>query len=884
MIRKVLYWLIGILVTLTAVSVILASLYEDRVSEYALNSLNSRLERKLQVEDISLSLIRQFPSASLHLSKALIPATADTTQKDTLFFAHSLTLKFSLIDLLGGEYTLRSMRADESVVDLRVASDGSNNYEFWEKGDGTGADSTFLLHINNIVFDGLRLRYMDAQANQYIACRVDELEMSGDFSKNDYSLTVSSSLLVDDYSIGNLSVVRNKPCDVDFTLQVNNQEKRYAFSKSSLLLGPHNLAVSGTIDKLEKGANMDLYVTGKNLKLQDVPRFLTKPLQDKLATYNISGSGSFELSWKGLLQGQKMPVLDAKFAVADGTFEQQDTKAKLTKTSFSGQLLLDNQNTKQELVFDTISAQLATIPFTSKLSLNGFDKPLVRLAVQGDVSLTALQEFLQVERLEKSEGSASVNARIAGRYLPDKKEFRLFNSSGGIAFEDAMFKLSGLEQPLSQMQGELILLNENLGIKGLSLQLGKSQAVIDGVLRNFAHYILLDGYHCNVEANLGASELYLDELLAASDSSNSETGYFLNLPPDVNFNLATDIDLLKFREFEAKAMKGTFIARGRSILAQKLRFKTMDGNVSTSLAIKPQGKDYIAKCSARLIDIEINKLFTQMENFGQDFIADRHLSGKMNAEVEFACTLDQTLHVDASSVQSKANLAIADGILRDFAPLQEAASYLKKHKVLNKIVKVKAFEERLKEVRFSDLKNTISIEDQQITIPNMNIYSDAMDINMEGIHGFDQAIDYKMNFRLAELLTNKHADEDMVRQEEGGIRVFMTMTGTATDPVFAYDKESKRNYKKDKGGELQEIQTILKQEFSGEAPQDSIASEKQPAFSIEWDEMDADSTSANGSKKQVSQSRFSNMLRKMGIDPDETDKKDTFDPTEDDDF
>lgn len=131
----------------------------------------------------------------------------------------------------------------------------------------------------------------------------------------------------------------------------------------------------------------------------------------------------------------------------------------------------------------------------------------------------------------------------------------------------------------------------------------------------------------------------------------------------------------------------------------------------------------------------------------------------------------------------------------------------------------------------------------------MNIFTNALNLELSGSHTFNNMIDYKIKLNLLQLLSNKfksknNFDPDAVEQSTDGLmNLYITMTGPASDPVIKYDKKSvKEKIKQDVQTEKQNLQTILQQEFNKqEQQQDEIKDWKAPDH---YEELQFDSTAS----------------------------------------
>ncbi|PCH93873.1 MAG: hypothetical protein COB85_06295, partial [Bacteroidetes bacterium] len=156
-------------------------------------------------------------------------------------------------------------------------------------------------------------------------------------------------------------------------------------------------------------------------------------------------------------------------------------------------------------------------------------------------------------------------------------------------------------------------------------------------------------------------------------------------------------------------------------------------------------------------------------------------------------------------------------------------------------------------VKFSTLHNEIEIKNGKIYIPRMDIESTALNVIASGIHGFDNTIDYKIRVYLPELLAKKSKrkkrnNEFGIIEDDGlGMWLFLSMTGTADNPIIKYDrKEAIKKIGEDLKEEKRTLKKILNEEFGWFKKDTTLIKEETEAekkekfnddyFIIEWDE------------------------------------------------
>jgi hypothetical protein len=222
--------------------------------------------------------------------------------------------------------------------------------------------------------------------------------------------------------------------------------------------------------------------------------------------------------------------------------------------------------------------------------------------------------------------------------------------------------------------------------------------------------------------------------------------------------------------------------------------------------------------------------------------------------------LDTTLAIRKESVKADVNLKIDKGELKEVQALIDIAEYIKGNALWNSFIKVDALKKRLSNIEFETLENSLTIENNVITIPEMKIATSVLDISASGTHDFENNIDYSVSFRLGELLrTGREKDSEFgyVVDDDTGTRIFLRMAGTIDNPEFSSDKETAREKRKEKfDQETNTFKGILKKEFglfksdtTLTAPSEIPVENEPVQFDVEWGEP-LETDSLKGKKKK----------------------------------
>ena len=99
-------------------------------------------------------------------------------------------------------------------------------------------------------------------------------------------------------------------------------------------------------------------------------------------------------------------------------------------------------------------------------------------------------------------------------------------------------------------------------------------------------------------------------------------------------------------------------------MANNFSFGAFDGDVTLKgIADLTDTSLLRLNCSTSLIDVDIRKMFKQLNNFGQSIVEDKNLQGKSTAQIDFSANWNEQLVCDLSSIQSSADIVISKGEL-----------------------------------------------------------------------------------------------------------------------------------------------------------------------------------------------------------------------------
>ncbi|HPS27123.1 MAG TPA: AsmA-like C-terminal region-containing protein, partial [Bacteroidales bacterium] len=844
--KKTVVALLLTLSVLGAAGVFVGFFYEDAVKRIIINELNKRLNTEIAVQDIEndiqFSIFRKFPYASVSFSNVKVMDAIKTQKpKGVLLEASSLSLQFSILDMLFGRYKIKKIEAEEGNINIKIYKNRSDNYHFWKPSADTSA-SDFALDLQKIVLDDMGLSYVDYGRKQDYKVFARNVVLKGKFADNEYTLKIEGRVFVYLIKLEQDIYLANQPADLDVTLYVNSGNDYVTFKKGGIDIGKLGFDITGTINYAESNTLLDLRVEGKKMKIQSLINQLPSRYRGWLGYYEFKGDFNFIALVKGYTGEKTNPLVSVSFGLKDGEIIQKQNSINLSHVSFDAEITngSSHQKATTALSVRNFKSQLNDGNITGSIRIKNFNNPEIALKLSASLDLKDIFLFVKTDTVQAASGKIILNTEINGIIeRPDGftvKDFIASTSTGTLEVRDAGIELKGGRHNFSGLNGIFTFSNNDIETGQFGGKYMATDFTMRGKFKNIIPYLFIENQSLLIDAGFHSDFIDLGEILEYS-SGKKDTVYRMEMPENVDFSLVLDIGKLIFKKFSATNITGKVTMKDKQFVAHDISLKAMNGSILFSGLVDGAAPDkLLISCDASIKKVDIKRLFGELENFGQTSLQERNLKGQLSATLQFASVWSSTFKVEKPTIYAKADIAIENGALIDYEPLSGLSKYLKGRD--------------LKNVSFETMKNTIEIKNEVIQIPKMEINSNAIDFQVNGTHGFDQKIDYHLSVLLSELGTVKEKNmqaEDIGVIADDGLhkeRYFFRITGTVDEPVYhTIDKEGyKANIKTNLAKEKESLKEILNREFGWFKKDTTITKEKgQKAkekyeFNVVWDE------------------------------------------------
>ena len=886
--KKILLGIGIFLALLFGTTALIIYLYEDEIKQYAVEELNKNLAVPVAVEEIELTLFSQFPFASLQFNNLFI---ADTANSDTLMYAEYLYMNFNFWDMIGGDYTVKELKVENSVIKLRIDSLGNENYLILKEDSLDKKKEKFSFALEEVSFDKIRLSYSNHNTHQDYSINSENINFAGNFSQSNYELSATSNLYINQLKSNSVKYVENKNAAANIVLNINTDSSIYQLKKAEFSVEDLMFDIEGKYTNNNDSSYLSLNIKGRNIDLQTAFSIFPKEYFETLSEYNASGMVVFETKIEGVISKGSSPRIISDFSLSNGSLTEKTTGAHLNQLSLDGHFESRTKKDKEKITFKNINGMLENGTIKGNILVSNFENPYVEVDLNGKLSMAKIKQFINSNKIETLEGNASFEFEFAGIFNTENgAEPKIKTSNGFINIKNLSFKTISSHLAFNDLNGSLSLKKNDAAFSDLTGSVLSSQFKADGIIKNIIPFLLFEDEQLVIETNFRSTYVSLNEIMGGPTSSISGEETPLNFPDNISFNLKSHIGELTYGKFTATNLKGIVTYQNKKLASKNIIFNANKGSYVMSSEIEQTDvNSFFWTIDGTANNIDIQNFFMEFNNFGQKLLTHKNIKGESTVQISLATVIDGNMNIDMDRLYSITKFSIKKGELINQSTLTEIADYFKSNKIVKTIIDTELLKKKMKHVKFANLKNQIIIDKGKIHIPQMTLSTNVMDLNISGIHNFDDNVDYHLNFRLKDVLVqNKNQDEFGPIKDDGlGAKLFLHMYGNLSDLKYELDKKEKKTARKEAiKQEKQELKSILKQEFGlfkGDSAIKAPAEEKTKAtFEVEWDEFDNEpdvttekGTDKNEEKKKKDKNKGLNkFLKKIGVEEVEKKKVD----------
>jgi hypothetical protein len=607
------------------------------------------------------------------------------------------------------------------------------------------------------------------------------------------------------------SFLKEKTFRGNFDLRYDKKLKQIQLDNAPIKLGDHPFTFTARFDMAGDNRQFSVKIITKDIRYKFARSLLTHKIDSALSIGDVEKPLDVEADLAGPLRGGN-PLISVNFSTQKThlktpfiDFDNASFKGFFTNEVVPGLPRLDPNS---KIVLKDFSATWHDLPVTSdKIEILNLVTPFVDADLQTNFALTKLNDILGSNAIQLTSGDGSANITYKGPIQKNSNTNSFVN--GFVNFKNATVLYTPRDVELKSVNGRFVFKNSDVFVENLQGIVLNNKIVMNGKALNLLTLIDSEPNKVNVEWNIFSPSLNLNaftfllkarkKVVAADPNAKRKLVKMSN-----NLDKILDQGIVAVNVKTNRLVYKKFEGSNAAINITLLQDRYLINNVSMDHAggrmeikgslIAQNANTHTAKINVAFDNVDVSKTLTAFNNFGQDGITDKSLSGKLTAKIDASLNINNEGSADPQSILSVIDFSLKNGELNNYEPLKKIQKF---------IFKKRDFEN----IRFAELKNRLEVKNGVVKINRMEIQSTVMSMFVEGVFSPKNVTDISIQVPLNNL-KKREADfnpENIGTDKKGGRSIFLRgRPGSDGNIQFKLDLFNK--FKKEKEKEEKIIQ------------------------------------------------------------------------------
>ncbi|TDQ28872.1 AsmA-like C-terminal region-containing protein [Tenacibaculum caenipelagi] len=797
--KKIYKIVLGIIIFFFILLISIPLLFQDKVMNLVKTTINNNVNAQVDFSDSSLSLLRNFPNASVQLSNLTVINHAPF-EGDTLVYAKEVNLAIKLTELFKAsseQLNIKSFTIDEALVNVMVDEKGNANYDIAKPSkteETTDKEpSSFGLSINSYAINNSTIKYNDKQGKLALELTDFNHSGSGDFSQSNTELDTQTSTLISFGMDGN-TYAKNQKIQLDAVLGMDLTNKKFSFLKNEAKLNNLPLIFDGYLQMNENNQEVDINFKTPSSDFKNFLGLIPEAYTKSIA--NVSTTGNFSLNGKvnGIIDDNHIPKLDISMKSNNASFKYPDLPKSVQNINIDAQIKNTTGKTENTFVsINNLSFKIDEDTFSGKGNIyNLTTNPKVNATVKGTLNLANLNQAYPIDLQNELSGilKADLLTEFDMKAIENSIVSRIKNS-GKMEVINFVFSSEDLVNPIYIKNTVINFTPGTVSLTKFDAITGKSDLNATGTLKNLLGFLLADK---KLQGNfsLNSNAFYVSDFMQENPEASEkkeETSdenapkESLKIPAFLDCSVTANAKTVHYDNLTLKNVKGTLLLKDEKAILQNVDANIFNGQLALNGEVNTQQKHPTFDMKLGIKSFDIAQSFTGLDLLQSLGPIAGAMSGKLNSDVDLAGSLNNDFTPNLASVSGN---ALAELLTTSINPQKTKALSLLNDKL--------SFID-LTKLDLSDIKTHLSFSNGNVVVKPFDLKYNDIGITVGGSHSFDKTMSYNVTLNVpAKYLGNEAQGllSKLSAKEQQNITVPITanITGNMTNPSVTTDLSS----------------------------------------------------------------------------------------------
>ena len=784
-----------IFLSLLVIISILPYFFRNQIKETVKTEINKQVNARVDFQDFSLSLIRNFPHFNCRLDEISVTGINEF-DADTLVHVASLSMTIDLMSVLEGDvYIIRKISVDKPEIMLRVNSDGLANWDLVPEAEEETQEqipqqpSDYVISLKSLQITDADLDYIDKSTGTKVHARGLQHKLSGDFTLNNTRMSTHTFIKSLSINEGGVDYVHDAAIEFNAFFDADLKNEIYTFRQNSLKINELLLRFDGSVAMVNEDVNTTITFDTPQSDFKHFLSLIPAVYSKDFESIQTAGKLSIDGHIKGIYNDLQIPSFRVNIGIDDAMLKYPDLPYPVDDISLRAMLSNpggDINNTAVDI--SNLHLKILQNPIDIRLKLeNLMEDPLIDGEVKGILDLAAIKEVYPLEQDEDMQGKIIMNVSAKGNLSAiENEKYEEFKAMGSLLVQRLKYSSGAFADGIFIRNAQVNFSPSYLDLVNLDFAYRESDMKADGKIEQYLGYALGDKQLTGKFNTRSASFNVNDFMETEGDvQSNINTDTIeasaFRVPANIDFELKSSFDKLIYDKVTMEDVSGSILVRDQTIFINDLKADVYEGSILVNGRYTTKDRtDPLVDMDLAIKEISIADAYSSFGIMEKLAPVAEHVFGTFSTSLAFKSALDQEMMPVLTSMMGNGSLNSS----------QVKVENVKSLTTLSNLVKI----EELKAMDLNPLSILFTIEEGKVDVKPFKIQSGQLKANVSGWTAFDQRINYVMNMSIPRKMFGQEAntvlDDLLSKANIAGtslslgetIDLDILFTGTATDP------------------------------------------------------------------------------------------------------
>src|ERR1700749_4515670 len=304
------------LLVLIIALIALPFLFKDKLVKLAKDEANKNLNAKVDFGNFDLSVISSFPDFRFSIDNVSVIGVGEF-DKDTLAYIKNLRTDVNIMSVISGDMIkIKEIVIDEPHINAIVMQNGKANWDITKPSADTSkpaqaadtAKTKFKLSLKSFEIKKAQITYNDMQGKMSAALQDFDFKLSGDFTQDNFVMSIFSEIQKMTFSMGGISYAKNMHIKLKTDLDADMPNMKFTFKENEININELGLGVEGFVAMPDTNIDMDLKFFAKQTQFKNILSLIPAVYSKDFATVQTAGKLALNGFAKGTYNASTLPA------------------------------------------------------------------------------------------------------------------------------------------------------------------------------------------------------------------------------------------------------------------------------------------------------------------------------------------------------------------------------------------------------------------------------------------------------------------------------------------------------------------------------------------------------------------------------------------------